>query len=293
MMKSFFKRRKSNQKGAILLLTVVIISLVLITIAAVSSYKLTALAKQSARLNEALAYLTVMEEMGQVVAEAYYEAVPPSTCLGGKTSFPIGGISLCSPNGAANGICITKEHGGVNRTFCLQPGAPGAELVTRYTPETQPHLFFDVAEKKEWSLANYVWEKLSLAKSFADYPDFPPWTPASDPWRGNVPHAGGGADTQITETPAVNIAGLPATPGGAGQQATSGAYGGGSGEPWVPTPAWAASNEIFIPSCTADSQQRLGCMKCNVTGVRCIQFRLCLSGGGGCDNPLVQRIAIY
>jgi type II secretory pathway pseudopilin PulG len=117
----------SNEKGAVVISTLIIISVMIVIMVGIASVQILTIAKDSSRANEALEYLDIMEEMGQVVARARQlgKGVDNAigTCPPGTTAFaPIVGLTLCLPGaGAVANVCISRTNRySTGQNVCLE-----------------------------------------------------------------------------------------------------------------------------------------------------------------------------
>lgn len=308
-MKSFSQRKtnsNSNEKGAVLLITVVVISMILITVAGVGAFKVSGLAKESYRLNESLNYLSIMEEMGQIIGSSFLEAQGGATaCPAGKTRTALVAQSgdtkqICLPGaGIIGDICIDQEvaQGGVTERYCLIPGVvsgrAGVYFITDNKEKDAGVFVFNIVKKEEKRNFVKLFNNLLFPSSAVAAP--PPINVPSERWRfSHIPTPPPGEAYVQPPAPPPITPDLGAVTASPGEETSGGVYaGGGNMEPWRPTPAWAQVTEIRVPSCTSSSEQRFGCMTCNVNGVTCIEFRMCPPSNLGCTDPYVQRIAVY
>lgn len=294
-----------NSRGAVLLITVVVISLILLTIVAIGSHQISLLSKESYRLNEGLKYTVIMEEMGQMVANAFFEAQGGVTsCPAGKTRVAMVAQSgstkqICLPNAGVIGqVCINREVtlGGTPEVYCLIPGTaaappgaprPGIFFVTESKSSASDSFFvFNVEQKEPQNFFSNVFKNVFSNFAFA----------LGEPWRSSSTPAPPPATPYINfPTPPATVPDLAAVPATAGLENTGGAYivGTANAETWRPTPSWTNTNEIYIPNCNNQAQQRAGCMVCNAPGVTCIEFRMCPPSDLACVTPYVQRIAVF
>lgn len=296
---------KSN-RGAVLLITVVVMSLILLTIVAVGSHQISLLSKESYRLNEGLKYTVIMEEMGQIVANAYSEAQGGvASCPAGKTRVAMVAQSgatkqICLPNaGVVGQVCINREVtlGGAPEVYCLIPGTaaappgaprPGIFFVTQNQESSTDSVFVLNIEKRESPSLFAKFFKSVFSNTAVAVPLGEPWRYSNNP---APPPATPYIDFPASPASIPDLAAVPAT---GSLESTGGAYsGGGNMEPWRPTPAWAGVNEIYIPDCSNQAQQRVGCMTCNAPGVTCVEFRMCPPSNLACTDPYVQRIAVF
>jgi hypothetical protein len=280
--------------------------MILITMAGVGAFRVSGLAKESYRLNESLNYLTIMEEMGQIIGGSFLEAQSGVTsCPAGKTRTALVSQSgatkqICLPGaGIIGDVCINQEvgQGGITERYCLIPGTVSGRAGIYFISDhkqKEPNIFVFNVIKKERKI-NYVKLLNNLffpQMAVASYPVNLP----NERWRFSVISGSPPPETYIQPP----TSSLPVTPdlapagGGAGVESSGGTYaGGGNMEPWRPTPTWAQTTEIHVPACTTSSEERYGCMTCSSNGVSCIEFRMCPPSNLGCTDPYVQRIAIY
>jgi hypothetical protein len=115
---SFKNKILSNEKGAIVISTLIIISVMIVIMLGIASVQILTIAKDSNRANEALEYLDIMEEMGQVVARARQlgKGIDSSsgTCPSGTApAAPAAGagVTLCVPGaGPVGSVCLSRTN---------------------------------------------------------------------------------------------------------------------------------------------------------------------------------------
>jgi len=301
MMKS--SKMLNNERGGVVLVTIVIISVVLVILSGIATFKLTEVSRQAFRVNEAFRYLNIMEEMGLAVARARHigrqtcGTAGTCTCPGTLTAVDInpGGtfIWVCIPAATVDAFCIAHTDGaGQANNFCLEAMREVAQNSSSgIDPATVADLTFRIKQKETPSFfSKLVASVFSMGTVNAACPPAGWWdtcVPASPP-------AGLAPPTlqPYTPPPAYTVA-----PTGLGTQRTGGAVTTRANlEAWTPTAAWApgTANEILIPDCAASTNTYwLGCMSCLDANVTCIDFTMCPPASPTCTRPYRQRIMVY
>lgn len=285
----------SNNHGAAILAMVILIGVLCLIMFGVASMRLTAVAKQAYRVNEAFRFLNIMEEMGHAVGKAKILGDSVGTCPSGTTDIDIGGQQFCFSGSFAgiNNFCINHtDMVGLDEDYCIQSITVGSLLYDE-SDSMYADLVIDVRAKQEPSIFKKIVDSIALNEANAACPN------PSEPWRcyGTTPAPGG----SYPQPPPVNTIPAPPPaasppPSGAGSQDSDGTTwaGGNNMEQWMPkNVSWAPNNEIRTPMCTAASEEWLGCVRCANPNVTCITIRMCPPSNPGCGNPYAQRIAVY
>ncbi len=276
----------NNNKGALTILMLVMLSGLFIVMMGTAGVKLMEAAKNLRRSNEALNHLTVMEELGQAVARA--------RSLGRNVDCLVNPLNpAAAPTGAQitaacqGALRLQINTGGTPTTLC--PGHPVVARRTRnqYTlcvPDRNGNGTVDAVEFcTQMDGSNYCLsggafnsnlQRLDLTNEFT----------ATDYGR-PVPYVEiGGAASQ--QTPSAIL--LPRN----------------NQESWSPDAAWPDNNEIFTTDCgaytsaTNNSRYWLGCHFCADPRVECWAMRMCpkfLGAPGTCPaaERVTQRFVLY
>ncbi|MCB9073668.1 MAG: hypothetical protein H6623_08595 [Bdellovibrionaceae bacterium] len=299
----------SNEKGGVLLITLVIISISIVTMMTVATLQLAETARNASRVHESYKYMNVMESMSQTIGRARMlgKAVDDSTASGGSvtctqlasgtTSTTVGGKTLCLPAATVTGICIDWDNNSstTNDIFCLQTLTVVAE---------NKNVYFDpnkmIAEEKSffWKTVHALNEMVSMAIAHATCSGMHQWnSPCVSP---------SATDSTTPVTSYIVTQSVPpfftSIPSGTATQITSGSGAAtqrANMESWTPYGyTWTNTNEVYTPACTASNEYWLGCMSCDTAinpTVTCIEMTMCPPSNSSCAaaDRYAQTIAIY
>lgn len=264
----------SNEKGAVLIAAIMLMSAMILTMMTVASFKLVEVSKEARRVNDQLRYLNSIEDLAQTLGRAFL--LGQGTCPANTTLLTISGVNLCVPNtgitGAAGvtGICSDLDQDGTTTDrYCIQT----LTLVTQNDLQMEAE---KMIAKKPSRLQKIVSTLSDLVIASAH---------ATCDWAGvcttlvpDTPGATIPPPTAVLTVPAP-FAVMPT--GIAAQQSPSAvAVARNNAEPWSPNiAAWtpATANEIFTPNCNADNQYWLGCIRCQDPALAASANIICMS----------------
>lgn len=200
-----------NSRGAVILSTLIVISLMVVIMIGVASIEVLQIAKDSARVNEAYRYLNVMEEMSQIVGRARILGKESQTagasigCPTGTVRIPSAGTPyVCLPDPDSDGdatvagireVCVVHtDYIGATETFCLNNlsfvAASGADEVM--SVPAQPAVApisagrEDLSSGTSWASSYHSNENWFPLPAWTESNEImtPTCTNAADMWRG-------------------------------------------------------------------------------------------------------------
>lgn len=292
-----------NQGGGTLLITVVSLSMMILLLMSAATFKLAEVARHAARANEQLRFMNAMDDLAQTLARARVLGAPiaagvaGTACPTGSTYTTAAGLGFCVPNsGSGGGAGITGICADLDQ---ITTTTHDRYCIAALTAPTSAQLEDDeksrqemIAERSTFTgkLKYYVRAALSVTKAHAQCS-----------WYGNCnPGAGSAGTANFTNTTVAQtfIANYTVVPTGSATEKTSSATGTARNnmEPWSPNLAsWAPNNEMYVPSCAADNEYWIGCMRCGLPGVSCVKMTVCPAKNPSCAaaQRYEQLIAIW
>lgn len=294
MMMNNWRKKMNNQRGGALILTMVIISVIIFTFISVATFSLSQTIIHLQRSNAKIQQIEVAQDLSQAVARAYtLGRETAGVCPTGTTLFTESSINFCFPTAGVlglggtglTGVCVDLDQNATstNDRYCIQ-------TLTRVTKWSEPNGESPsyIATIREKISNKFISMVLAIDSAFAQCT----WVGCPEPAHG----AAEGTPASVTSiTPP---AAFTPEPAGAAVVATGGALASNNTlEPWFPTPAWANTNEVYTPNCTAANQYWLGCVNCALAAFQCFEFTICPVGETTCTiasgNLMTQGVAFY
>jgi len=305
-----------NQRGSVIIVTMIIIAVVIAIFSGIVGFRLTELSRQSHQVNEAYRYLNVMEEMGMMLARARTlgkagSCPAPLTKWTYHRASPAADFDFCFTGSTLANTCIVddsqKDTSAASIKYCLDDVIVAKSDGSDRDYSNVAGLSFKIKKVGEPSLIEKAYRALVSPFESADAACAGDWANPCGPT--NVTSGSfQGATNEVSNAPAA----YAAIPGGASPAGKSSGHSSSNLESWVPAdPTWSpggsnSKNEIYTPICDPGTvttplypqQYWLGCMSCNdLAGQNtCIDIEMCppnFKGATSCSHPYRQRILIY
>ncbi len=248
-MKSILK----NERGALTIVTIMLLSGLFIIMMGVAGVKLLEAAKKSSKMQEAYNYLIVMEEMGQTINRARTVGRDAVDCY----------VNPAAPTATvADGTCPAGSLPDTQATLTVTTRCPGHPTIAR---QNRNQYTLCIPDRDSDGLAEY--SDFCVAIDSFNYCLTPTGLGRLD--------LGVEISAEPRPSPYVEVAGAATqqTPGGVAVPQNN-------AELWSPTVAWASTNEVFTTDCGAyglatSNRYWLGCQFCADPRNECWEMRMC------------------